>query len=320
MEIYQLRTFVTVAKLCHVTRAAERLHLTQPAASGHIKALERELGVALFQRAQSGVALTREGELLIREAETALAAVAALASRARAVRGQITGRVRLGTLDDAELIRIGPFVTELLRAHPLVELRVQNGRPGWVMEGVQSAALDAGYFIGACPDPAVATLELRQLTYRVVAPRQRAEEVRAAGWREIAAMPWIGGTPQSALARLLSDLFREHGAAPRPAIEADEESCVRSLVAAGAGLCLMREETALAAAQSGELVLWEQGRARVPLSFVYPAGCEREPLLAAMLGVLRRLWAEPEVRVLRAARAPLITVIRNDDSAGRRAR
>jgi DNA-binding transcriptional ArsR family regulator len=50
MEIYQLRAFVTVAKIGHLTRAAEVLHVTQPAVTGQIKALEEELGIALFDR------------------------------------------------------------------------------------------------------------------------------------------------------------------------------------------------------------------------------------------------------------------------------
>lgn len=320
MEIYQLRTFVAVAKLSHLTRAAERLHLTQPAVSGHIKALEQELGVALFLRAHGGMALTREGELLLPEAENTLGAAAALASRARAVKGKLTGRVRLGALADAELIRIGPFVRELLGAHPLLEVRARSGLSGWVLEGVRSAVLDAGYFIGAIADPAVASLELAELHYRVVAPRQRAEEVRTAGWRQIAAMPWIGMPPQSALARLSSEMFREHGVEPRHAVETDEPRSIRCLVAAGVGLSLMREEAALAAARSGEVVLWEHGRTRSFLSFIYPAARERDPLLVAMLDVVRRLWMPAERRAMQAACAPLMTIIRNDDPTARRAR
>ncbi len=50
MEIYQLRAFVTVAKLGNLTRAAEVLHVTQPAVTAQIKALEEELGITVFDR------------------------------------------------------------------------------------------------------------------------------------------------------------------------------------------------------------------------------------------------------------------------------
>ena len=62
MEIYQIRTFLTVARLAHLTRAAEQLHLTQPAVSKQLKVLEQELGVVLFESQVGGMVLTREGK------------------------------------------------------------------------------------------------------------------------------------------------------------------------------------------------------------------------------------------------------------------
>ncbi len=59
MEIYQLRAFATAARLGNLTRTAEALHLTQPAITAQIKALEEELGVALFERRPGGITLTR---------------------------------------------------------------------------------------------------------------------------------------------------------------------------------------------------------------------------------------------------------------------
>ena len=61
MELYQLRTFAAVAELGHLTRAAERLHVSQPAVSAQIRALEDELGTPLFERGPSGMTLTTAG-------------------------------------------------------------------------------------------------------------------------------------------------------------------------------------------------------------------------------------------------------------------
>ena len=71
MELYQFRKFAAVAELGHLTRAAERLHVSQPAVSAQIKALEDELGVTLFERVSSGMVLTSAGRKLSRRGKGA---------------------------------------------------------------------------------------------------------------------------------------------------------------------------------------------------------------------------------------------------------
>ena len=72
MELYQLRTFLTVAELGNLTQAAVVLHLSQPAVTAQIKALEEELGLPLFERVDGGVTLTRAGSHLLDEARELL--------------------------------------------------------------------------------------------------------------------------------------------------------------------------------------------------------------------------------------------------------
>ena len=67
MDLYQLRTLAAVAELGSLTQASRRLHLSQPAASAQIKALENELGIALFERKHNGLTLTRSGAALLPE-------------------------------------------------------------------------------------------------------------------------------------------------------------------------------------------------------------------------------------------------------------
>ena len=85
MELYQLRTFAAVAQAGHLTRAAEKLFISQPAVSAHIKALEEELGVVLFTRGARGMSLTGQGQALLAHAEAVLAQAGELERAARAV-------------------------------------------------------------------------------------------------------------------------------------------------------------------------------------------------------------------------------------------
>src|SRR5579859_4676017 len=74
MEIHQLRTFVAVAREGSITRASELLHLSQPAVSAHIKAMEEALGVTLFERTSRGMDLTTDGQRIRAKAEQTLGA------------------------------------------------------------------------------------------------------------------------------------------------------------------------------------------------------------------------------------------------------
>ena len=100
MELYQLRSFAMVAELGHLTRAAERLHVSQPALSAQIKGLEDELDVALFERSAAGMTLTKAGRDLLPAALDVLAAEQRLRGRAAEMHGARRGKLRLGTVAD----------------------------------------------------------------------------------------------------------------------------------------------------------------------------------------------------------------------------
>ena len=223
MEIYQLRTFLTVARLAHLTRAAERLNLTQPAVSKQIKALENELGVQLFERTSSGMSLTKSGQLLLPQAEKTLIDALELLNTAKKMRGEIAGTMRLGTIIDPEFLRLGSILGQLLQFYPMVDVKLTHGISGWVLEQVKSGAVDAGFYLGAQTEPGIDSIELCTLTYLVVAPPAWADAVRKADWRAIACLPWIGTPPHSSQHRLVNEMFREQGFELSTVVEADQE-------------------------------------------------------------------------------------------------
>jgi LysR family cyn operon transcriptional activator len=94
MNLRAVRTFVATADAGGLGRASERLHLSQPAASRQIHALETELGVALFAREGRGLRLTPEGEDLLRRCRRLLADADLIADRARALKGGRPGSSR----------------------------------------------------------------------------------------------------------------------------------------------------------------------------------------------------------------------------------
>lgn len=290
MELYQLRSFAAVAELGNLTRAAERLHLSQPAVSAHIKALEEVLEVTLFERTPSGMTLTAAGRLLLHEAENVMAAAQQLRSRAMTLRGQVVGHLRLGTLTDPEYIRLGDLLARAFERFPLVTIELHHEVTGQAFDKVRDGALDASFYYGDRTHPAVAAIPLREIAFRVAAPAAWRDRVEGTDWGGVAALPWIMAPPVSSQFALATALFRSHGVEPTTLVEADNETVIRSLVASGLGLALIREDIALAARAAGGICLWDEVRLATTLAFLYPREREHEPALAALTSLVASLW------------------------------
>jgi DNA-binding transcriptional LysR family regulator len=292
LETNLLNTFVVVARLGHLTRAAEQLHLSQPAVSKQLRSLEDDLGVRLFDRQPSGMVLTRAGRELLADAELLLQQVRLLEDRAKRLHGEVFGQVKLGTIIDPEYLRLGPFLGRLLVDHPRIDVKLQHGISGWVLEQISSGALDAGFCLGdVSAAQELMSLQLALPMYCVVGPAPWAERIASADWAALAAMPWVGTPRRSSQHDLTSRIEREQGVTFNFVVEADQESSMFDLMRTGVGLCLMREELALPAQERAEIAVWDGVRQPCPLSFVYPAAGAEEPVIGALLQVLGHVWA-----------------------------
>jgi DNA-binding transcriptional LysR family regulator len=291
MEIYQLRAFLTVAQQGHLTRAAERLHISQSAVSKQIKALEDELGVVLFTRTSSGTSLTRSGQLLLAQAEKTLDSALELINMAKEIRGEIAGPIRLGTIIDPEFLRLGAVLGKLLDLYPKIDVKLTHGISGSILERIRAGSVDAGFFLGALDETDIHVTKLCMLTYLVVAPSAWEDRIRHAQWRDIAGMPWIGTPVHSSQHRLVTDMFAEQGYALSTVVEVDQEASMRSLVTMGMGLCLLREDVAREAEQKEQLVVWEGASRPCPLSFIYPKTKADDVLVTALHKVVLDEWS-----------------------------
>ncbi|HEX2828061.1 MAG TPA: LysR family transcriptional regulator [Burkholderiales bacterium] len=124
MNLRQLRTFVLVAEAGGFARAVSRLHLSQPAASRQIEALQDDLGVKLFERVGRRIRLTSDGEDLLRRSRTVLADAEALEQRARALKGGRAGILRVGATPQAIENMLADFLKHYRRGHPDVDVRL----------------------------------------------------------------------------------------------------------------------------------------------------------------------------------------------------
>jgi DNA-binding transcriptional LysR family regulator len=302
MELYQLRSFVAVAEAGHLTRAAEKLHVSQPAVSAQIKALEDELELTLFERTPSGMQLTFAGQRLLVGADKILAAAQSLRNEAGALKGQLTGKVSVGTLSDPEFIRIGELLGATVERHPLLQVELHHEISGAAFAKVRDGELDASFYYGELAHPGVDGLRLRDITYRVAAPAAWKDRVVDASPAEIAMQPWIITPPISTHHQLVHLLFDKHGIEPARVVEADQEFVIANLVQSGVGLSLIREDLALQMQAAGEVCLWKDVRLETILWFIYPLERAGDPVIRALLDVLADIWHLREAPSAQAAR------------------
>jgi len=291
MDLNHLRSFVAVAKFGHLTRAAESLHLSQPALSSHIKTLEEQFGVTLFERTPAGMVLTPSGRLLLVEAEQILGAVRHLTHSAQDLRGQPTGRLRIGTVLDPATLRVGETFSRALERYPQIELELHQVMSSDVLDGLRNGTLDAGFFFGAAPDNGIESVALRDIVYRVMLPASRAAELVDAAWETIAQQPWVVAPAPSSHHQLVMSLFDDATRPPRT-IEADSESVINDLVEAGVGVSLIRDEIALQSIEAGRSVAWPEREVTTRLWLVHPADRATDPLIVALRNVQRDVWSE----------------------------
>lgn len=142
MDLRHLRYFAAVADSGGITRAAERLNISQPALSRQIRDLELELGLSLFDRRAGRVVLTGEGEDLLTRSREILRGARSLHDRAQALRGGEAGIIRIGVAPLTLESLLPPFLVEYLPHHPKIDVRLTEDNPGELWEQLDLGELD----------------------------------------------------------------------------------------------------------------------------------------------------------------------------------
>jgi len=293
-DLQTLRAFVTVAREGSVSRAAERLHLTQPAVSLKLKQFQAILGLTLFQRRPQGLELTADGRALLPAAEKALAAMAGFEQSARALHSTLRGRLKIGTIVDPEFIRLGAFLRRLVERAPQLETELHHGMSGSVLEWVRRGELDVGFFLAPPGEGSgaaeIAHRELTHFDYHVIAPAGWGNRLAGADWPRLARLPWITTPEDSAHHRLLHGVLDPLAIVPNGVAQVDQEACMLDLVRAGVGLSLARDALAMAERQERGLVVADGVRLPCALSFVWRRDRGEEAVIAEALEVLTGVW------------------------------
>ena len=251
-----VRTLQEIVRCQSFSRAAETLHLSQPAVSHHVRHLEEEVGQPLLERVGKRALPTPAGEVLLAHAARAFAELEAARQSLQELRGRVAGRLSVGTGATASTYLLPPLLRRLHARHPDLELVVVTGNSAEMVAAVAASHLDL----------AVVTLPVNRGAAVTVTPLMLDPLVAitpsAAPWRrrgaltaaELARHPLIlyerGGT----IRRVIDEWFRRSGVVPRIAMELGNGEAIKKMVAAGLGLSVTSAMSLAAEVRARELI------------------------------------------------------------------
>ena len=301
MELRDLRYFVAVGQHRNFSRAAEQLHVSQPALSEQIRKLEDELGVVLFERTSRGALLTDAGQALFPQAQTVLAQADAAVDIARTVAHGVVGTLTLGFIDSAALEILPTLVRRFSERYPHVKLRLRELGTRQQLEAVETGEIDVGIVRGPVWNPRLAGRRIATESLLIALPTQHSlahqPVVALADLRDEGFITY----PAERAAGLYEEMLRLCHAAgfdPRIVQEANEISTICAMVGAGLGVAIVPSSVAAIAlhgvvyrpiddprAQLERWAVWrDEARLAVVRAFVGSLAEDDLPLTAGVEG------------------------------------
>ncbi len=283
MELYQLRTFVTVADVGNLTHAAERLFTSQPAISAHIKALERELNVKLFDRTSKGMRLTAHGKILIEKAHQVLNATNELRIEASTLSGELAGVIKIGLNTNAEFLQLPALHQRLTAKSSRLKIQLAEGISVELLHEIRRGSLDGSFYFGDNPLKELASISLTETTIVVAAASKWEQDIINATPADLAKLPWIYPVSFCPYHKFVNRLFKELDKKPEWVADASSERSMNVLLRSGVGLALIRQDEAQPLVEQGLISIWQGQSFTLPLNFAYLKNRQHDPLIQALL-------------------------------------
>lgn len=238
MELNQLRTFLTAASEHSFSKAAETLHLTQPAVTQQIKNLEAEMGEVLFERLGRTLALTPAGETLLTFTQQLLNLADHTLETVRQF-GNQRGRLTIGAGTTNTIYRLPNLLQHYHRGYPQVELRIRSGDSELITRLVYENAVDLGLVTTINTLPSIIRITpLFKDGIRLVAPSNYPSLITAT---DLASESLILYRAGSGFRRYLEEQFRNYQFKPKVTMELESIEAIIRLVRSGLGLAFLPE-------------------------------------------------------------------------------
>jgi DNA-binding transcriptional LysR family regulator len=317
MDVRQLRYFVALAAELHFGRAAEKLHIAQPALSQQIKSLESELGLRLLERTSRGVVLTDAGNRLLAEARGVVDRFEEAVETMRRVKQGTVGALRVGVFPGPLRSVLPPALVDLRRERPDVDVETRFVPTDEQLRALLESRLDLALLpsLGQVnmPAPLQARVVHREpLGIAVPAAHPLAQKPALVG-DDLAPLPLVFMSRDSAaeVYDTVMAALRSAGVQPRSLLESSTPESSLSIVAAGLAVSVKAKTEVDAARDGGDDVAWKRlARFDLELSVVAAWDTSRmTPALRLLIDLLTdKPWLSRESKpVLDIERAPRST-------------
>src|SRR6204780_2887153 len=242
MELRQIRSFLSIAETLHFGRSAELIHLSQPALSLQIRALEEEVGVRLFERNRRKTTLTAAGAAFRDDAAAALSQLDQAIRRARQAASGKLGLLRIGFVSTAGIEIVPDIVCQFRKSNPDVKLYLRNILTAQQEQMLETGALDIGFLrMPVGEDSALDVVTVHREPFVLVVPSShKLAKRKRVRLREVAGQDFVRyeRTYAPGFHDLVDGIFRDAGIAPNVSQTAVEIPMLISLVAAGMGITI----------------------------------------------------------------------------------
>lgn len=296
MEIYQLRTFVTVARTGHLTRAAEQLATSQPAVSAQLKALEEELKVLLFIRTAKGMMLTAAGKDLLENAERILNESENLLQRARTHQTELVGTLRIGLNEDGNYLKIEQLCRFVSLKFKELKLDIHNSNSHAILKDIEEDRLDCGFVFGGFNENKFSGIVLHSERIVIAVPFSWEERIAGTSWKDLLEFPWALQTPGCPYLKKAEGILKSMNLkVPESIFSADQDATVLAIVSSGSSIGLVKEADAIQAAEQGKIVIWEGGVIDIDLCFVFKRDRRFDNFIQGVSTIVKQTWDQEAI-------------------------
>ncbi|MEQ9166016.1 MAG: LysR family transcriptional regulator [Fulvivirga sp.] len=235
--LHQLKVFVKVCELKSITKAADELHLTQPAVSIQLKKLQEQFDIPLTEVIGRQLYVTEFGEQILSLSETLLEGAERINDTANLYKGLFTGKIKIASVSTGKYV-IPYFLTGFTREHPNIDLTIDVTNKNLVVESLARNETDFA-LVSVLPDLALERIELMDNVLHLFSGPEYYQQSDSLTLKKLAEIPLIFREQGSATRKAMENYLNLNKVKPTRSFELTSNEAVKQAVMAGLGMSIM---------------------------------------------------------------------------------